>query len=122
MSDEIIRVLKMVEEGKISSEKAAEIINALKNSETLPEVKNNNQKMLRVKVLSEKGDNVNITIPVKFVKSVLKLTKKLPIEVENESLKDVDFDEIIGAIDSGLEGKIVDIKSDKGDIVEVSIE
>ncbi|QCX33254.1 hypothetical protein FDN13_05805 [Caloramator sp. E03] len=122
MSDEIIRVLKMVEEGKISSEKAAEIINALKNNEALPEVKNNNQKMLRVKVLSEKGDNVNITIPVKFVKSVLKLTKKLPIEVENESLKDVDFDEIIGAIDSGLEGKIVDIKSDKGDIVEISIE
>lgn len=122
MSDEIMKVLKMVEEGKISSEKAAEIINALKNNEEVPAVKENNQKMLRVKVLSDKGDNVNITIPVKFVKSVLKLTKKLPIEVEDVNLKDVDFDEIIEAIDSGLEGKIVDIKSEKGDIVEVSIE
>ena len=35
MNEEIMRVLKMIEEGKISADKAKEIIDALKQGETV---------------------------------------------------------------------------------------
>lgn len=122
MSDEIIRVLKMVEEGKISSEKAAELINALKNQEERPKIENKNLKVLKIKIVSEDGDNVNVTLPVNFVKTLIKSTGKLPVNIEGVNSNDIDINAIIGAIDSGIEGKFVDIKSEDGDIIEISIE
>jgi hypothetical protein len=160
MSEEILRVLKMVEEGKIDADKGAMLIEAINNKkekkkvqiekasieesleksveevkldkelvflkEDKQEEKNfKGEKMLKVRVLSSDGDKVNITLPIKFVKGVIQACGKIPnINVDNvEGVNPKEMtDTILAAIDGGMEGKIIDIKSGDGDIVEVTIE
>lgn len=122
MSEEVLRILKMVEDGKISSDKAAELIEALKAPQAITnDPVDYSERMLRVKVNSADGDDVNINVPIKFVKGVLKSVGKINIGGEG-GLDKVDPQLISEAIDGNLVGKIVDIKSGDGDIVEVYIE
>ena len=127
MNEEVMRVLKMLEEGKISADKAKEIIDALGNSSTQLVVnKNYEDKFLKVKVLSVQGDRVNIQLPIKVIREVLKVTGQLPITASIEGMEGVDVDQLINTIVSCLDnevmGEIVDIYSAKGDTVKVVIE
>jgi hypothetical protein len=123
MKEEVLRILKMVEEGKISSEKGAELIEAVRG-EKLPEKYvpkiSNDDMMLKVKVISAANDNVNIQVPIKFIKGVLAACGKIPINVNG--MESIDTKMLMEAIDGGLTGKIVDVKSANGDLVEVVIE
>jgi len=123
MKEEFKRILKMVEEGKIDSDKAAELIEALNKSsnDTQLSVLSNLDKMLRVRVLSATKDNVNVNVPVKFLKAIGNAVNNIKIPGVSEQ-EGIDIKMIMEAIDSGLEGKIVDVKSGNGDIVEVFIE
>jgi hypothetical protein len=123
MKEEIKRILTMVEEGKIDANKATELIEALNSQADKQQlsVSGNADKMLRVKVLSASEDNVNVNIPVKFLKAIGNAVNNIKIPGVSEQ-DGIDIKMIMEAIDSGLEGKIVDIKSGNGDIVEVTIE
>lgn len=122
MNEEIMRVLKMLEEGKIDSQKASELISLL-NSKTEETIElTNKDKMFKVLVKSSKGDNVNINIPVKFISTLGNAIKKLPKVDGVEGLEEIDIQAILKAVSEGLEGKIVDVKSESGDIVEVIVE
>jgi hypothetical protein len=129
MNDEISRVLTLVEEGKLDKAKAAELIDALQGKEKQPEHPKQTstsylEKMLKIRVTSEQGDNVNVNLPIKLVKAVLKvgtsIAEKIP-EAE-KYVKDIDVDHLIDAIENELDGQIVDITSAKGDKVSVVIE
>ncbi|MBU3110260.1 SHOCT-like domain-containing protein [Clostridium lacusfryxellense] len=125
MKEEVKRILKMVEEGKIDIDKASELIDAIKNTAMeVPYASSKNQnldKMLKVRVFSSTKDTVNVNVPVKFLKAIGNAVNNIKIPgVSDENGIDVQM--IMEAIDSGLEGKIVDVKSSNGDIVEVSIE
>jgi hypothetical protein len=122
MKEEVKRILKMVEDGKINSDKATELIEALNKTTAVQQllVSSNLDKMLRIKVLSGEKDSVNVNVPVRFLKAVGGAVKNVPGLKENGV--DIDIKMIMDAIDSGLEGKIVDVKSANGDIVEISIE
>lgn len=129
MNEEILKILKMVEEGKITSDKAKELIEALDSKNTFIEAYKNTSddtdiinKMLKIRVNSKDGDNVNVNLPIKFIKTMLKTIGKLPIPDNIKGMESVDLNLISEAIDNGLSGKIVDVKSANGDIVEVSIE
>lgn len=123
MKEEISRILKMVEDGKIGSDKAAELIDALKEKEQpmLPKVVSQEylDKMLKIRVI-DKEDKVNVNVPIKFIKAVGGAITKIP--GVNENLQGVDMKMIMDAIDEGLDGKIVDIQSADGSIVEIFIE
>lgn len=127
MKEEILRIMKMVEEGKIDSQKAAELIDALKSSDreevlepSRAKIDLNDDRMLRVKVNSANGDDVNVQIPVRFVKGVLAACGRIPMNIEG--LGEIDMNLLSQAIDSGLSGRIVDVKSSNGDIVEVFVD
>lgn len=129
MNEEVMRVLKMVEEGKISADKAKEIIDALGNATISTEIaikKNYEDKFLKVKVLSVQGDKVNVQLPIKVIREVLKVTGKLPITTSIEGMEGVNIEELINTIVSCLDnevmGEIVDIRSAQGDTVKVVIE
>lgn len=129
MNEEISKILKMVQEGKITSEKAEELIEALSNKSTAITTFENTSsdnyiinKMLKIKVISHDGDNVNVNLPVKFIKTVLKTVGKIPMTDSIKGMEHLDLNLISDAIDNGLSGKIVDVKSGNGDLVEVSIE
>jgi hypothetical protein len=127
MKEEVKRILKMVEEGKIDADKATELIEAINGSgetQNLP-ASLNQDKMLRIKVLPGEADTpsdtVNVNVPVKFLKSIGNAINNIKIPGVSDQ-EGVDIRMIMEAIDSGLEGKIVDIKTAKGEIVEVSID
>ena len=129
MNEEISKILKMVEEGKITSDKAQELIEALNYKNTSPEVYGNVSndadiinKMLKIRVNSHDGDNVSVNLPIKFIKTLLKTVGKIPIPDNVKGMENLDLNVIAEAIDNGLSGKIVDVKSANGDLVEVSIE
>ncbi|MED3564062.1 SHOCT-like domain-containing protein [Bacillus xiapuensis] len=127
MKEEISRVLTMVEEGKLDKEKATELINVLQGKETPVYLRKETaylNKMLKIRVTSEEGDNVNVNLPIKLVKAVLKvgtsIAEKIP-EAE-KYVKDINVDLLIDAIENEVDGQIVDITSSKGEKVFVTIE
>lgn len=123
MNEEVMRVLKMLEEGKIDSQKAGELIEALNATKKIvPVAVSNADKMLKIKVNSSTGDNVNINIPVKFIKTLGSAIKRIPKVKGVEGIEDIDIQAILQAVAEGLDGKIVDVKSENGDIVEIVVE
>ena len=133
MNEEVLRVLKMVEEGKITADKAKDLIDALNNSNrtndsdaqiVISENKNYEDKFLRIKVLSAEGDKVNVQLPIKIIREVLKVTGKLLIKTEGLDGVDIEqlMNTIVTCLDNEAMGEIVDVTSNKGDIVKVVIE
>lgn len=127
MKEEIAKILKMIEEGKIGAAEGMELIKALEEDQIKikqPEFTKQEDKMLKVRVTSGNSDKVNVTLPLKFVKAIIRATGQIPINFSG--IKDpnmtIDTQAILEAIDSGMEGKFVDIHTEKGDVVEVSIE
>ncbi|OOM76017.1 hypothetical protein [Clostridium sp. BL-8] len=123
MKEEVKRILKMVEEGKIDIDKATELIEAINKPVNIqqPSVSENINKMLKVRVLSATNDTVNVNVPVKILKAIGNAVNSVKIPGISDQ-EGIDIKMIMEAIDSGLEGKIVDVKSSNGDIVEVTIE
>lgn len=129
MNEEVTMVLKMVEEGKISADKAKEIIEALGNTSKITEditPKSYEDKFLRIKVLGHEGDKVNVQLPVKVIKEVIKITGKLPISTSIKGMDGIDIDELmntlVSCLDNEVMGEIVDICSSEGDTVKIVIE
>ena len=129
MNEEILMILKMVEDGKISADKAKELIDALGNSSKDTGVivsKKYEDKFLKVVVLSNEGDKVNIQLPIKIVKEVLKVSGKLPISKYIEGMDGIDIDALmntlISCLDNEVMGEIVNISSSEGDIVKIFID
>ncbi|MFR1709466.1 MAG: SHOCT-like domain-containing protein [Clostridium sp.] len=129
MNEEMLMVLKMVEEGKVSADKAKELIDALgntsKNTESITS-KRYEDKFLRVEVLGHDGDKVNVKLPIKVIREVLKVTGKLPISKSIEGMDGIDIDElmntIVSCLDNEVMGEIVDICSSDGDTVKVVVD
>lgn len=79
---------------------------------------------LRVKVLSAEGDKVRVNLPMPLVKIALEMGVELaPNYAEGmEVLKNVDLNKIIELVERGAMGKLVEVESADGDIVEVVVE
>lgn len=125
MNEEVMRILKMVEEGKLNADKAKELIDALEQpSQEIITVKDYDNKMLRVNIESHEGDEVKLKLPVKVIKTIIKATGKLPMMSTN--VDGVNMDELIDIISSSLDssvmGEILNINSVDGDIVKILVE
>ena len=119
MKEEVSRILKMVEEGKIDSAKAAELIEAINGKNEI--VKGSYaDKMFRVNVVTKDGDNVHVKLPVKVIKALGSAVTKMP--GMGDKMGDLDMDLILQALDSEIIGKIVDVQTSQGDFVEVVVE
>ena len=117
----------MIQEGKIDSEKGAELISVLKEKEAviLPQKPNKYlDKTLKIRVVSKENDNVNVNVPIKLVKAILKTGHSIAASIpqSEQYVKDIDINLLIDAIENELDGNIVDIKSANGDTVKVVIE
>ncbi|MFC7394985.1 SHOCT-like domain-containing protein [Scopulibacillus cellulosilyticus] len=130
MKEEITKVLTMVQEGKLDSDEASELIQALKiKGSTSAAIKGSNylDKMLKVRVMSEEGDKVNVNLPLRLIKVALKTGLSIATAIPESAkyVKDIDVldvDLILKAIENELSGQIVDVESKKGEKVSVVIE
>jgi hypothetical protein len=120
IKDERIQILEMVEEGKISTSEATELLDALEGNqvEITPKTP---AKWLKIRVNTmDDNPKVNVNIPISLVEVGLKLAKKFDPKLEEAGLDQIDLDEIIEAVKNGAEGKIVDVE-DEEDQTKVQI-
>ena len=123
MNENITKILKMVQEGKLDADKAAELVEAIKTKEESPEVKPKAEKMLKIKVIAaDQGEKVNVKFPIKFIKASLKAFGKMPINIDGDKDNNIDVQAIADAIENEIDGKIVECCTKKGDNVEIVIE
>jgi hypothetical protein len=118
MSEERLKILKMLEEKKITSEQAAKLLDVLGEPSTT-----GSGKFLRVKVwnMNQEKMKVNVTVPLSLVKWGMKFVpEKAQIKMREEN---IDMEAVTEAIEKDLTGKIVEVDDDeKGEHVEVYIE
>ena len=78
--------------------------------------------MFRIYVNSANGDKVKVNLPMPLVKMGLEMGMKMPQVSGNAALKDIDFEQLTRMVESGLIGKLVEVESADGDIVEIVVE
>ncbi len=126
MEQEKLKILQMIEEGKLTAKEGAELLNALgKEDDNNLKVKGNGLggKWLRVKVFESNGkQKVNVNIPLSLVNVGLKIGSKFNSDLK-EHLGDINIDEIVEAVKNGAEGKLVEVENEKeGEKVEIFVE
>ncbi len=87
-----------------------------------PDKKSIDEMILKIKIKSADGDKLNVNLPVPLVRMGLEIGLNMPKFEGNKALKDIDMQKIMLMIDSGVVGKLVDIESADGDIVEIVVE
>lgn len=121
---EKMQILTMIQEGKITAEEGAKLLNALEDSVKMEDTNpTRNPKWLKIKVFDgDENSKVNLTIPISLLNIGVKLASKFSPEIKEAGLTDNDMKEIFNVIKSGEVGKIVDIDTEKGEKVEILIE
>jgi hypothetical protein len=119
MNDEKGRVLKLLEEKKITADEAARLLDALNRSED----GNRRNRFLKVRVYDKDSERakVNVTLPIGLVKWGMNFVPdKAKAKIEEQ---EIDMKLISEALEKGITGKIVDVDDDeKGHHVEVWLE
>lgn len=127
LDQEKMQILKMVENGQITADEAAQLLDAVGEKDEIinfskkPTKKGG--KVLRVRVY-EGSENmkVNVNLPLRLVEVLVDIgIKFLPVD-KYPDLNKINMDELKELIEAGIEGKIVDIDSADGTKVEVFIE
>jgi hypothetical protein len=106
-SDERLKILKMVEEGKISPEEAARLLSVLSKAERRRAAASPGEgRWLRVRVTDvDSGKTaVNVNLPISLVNVGLRMGARFVPEMEGVNMAELD-----DAIRRGLTGKIIDI-------------
>jgi hypothetical protein len=130
-SDERLKVLKMVQEGKITAEEAVQLLEALEETTRearrrfptpplSPDYPGKPGRWLQMRVTdTDTGKvRVNVRLPLGVVKAGLKMGMRFVPEAEG-----LDKQQLMTAIDEGVVGTIFDMYDDKdGEHVEVVIE
>lgn len=122
VTDERLQILRMVEQGKISADEAAKLLEALggdKSADDAPRLRRSNR-VIRIRVVEGERTKVNVNFPLELARVALSFIPKetLRAKIGGEAL---DVDEIIRLLEEGLEGKVVDV--DDGETkVEVVVE
>ena len=78
--------------------------------------------IMRVVVNSSEGNKVRINLPMSIVKVGLEMGMNMTEINGNDTLKNVDFEQILRLVDQGLIGKLVEVESKDGNIVEIFVE
>ncbi len=78
--------------------------------------------MLRIHVLSAKGDKVKVNLPMPLLKTGLQIGMNMETMGNYDALKDIDFEAILKMVENGVIGKLVEVETADGDIVEIVVE
>lgn len=79
--------------------------------------------VFRIKVDSADGDKVRVNLPLSLVKVGLEIGLDMSGSINGmDSLKNVDFSRLIELVERGAIGKLVEVESANGDLVEIVVE
>lgn len=124
--EERMKILKLIEEGKISAEEGAKLLSALSDSRRgMPAAPRSSSspggaRMLRVRVTDTRTgrSKASVQIPLALVDAGLKIGAHFAPEVQG-----VDMSNVMEALRMGVTGKIIDVTDEEdGEHVEIFVE
>ena len=123
--EERMKILKMIEEGKLSAAEGAKLLAALSEGRAAPGTPNTPRppggpRWLRVRVtdVNTGRSKASVQIPLDLVDAGLKIGAHFAPQVEG-----VDLSNVMQAVRSGMTGKIIDVTDDEdGEHVEIYVE
>ncbi len=121
-SEERLRVLQMLEDGKITPDEATSLLRALgkRQEGTYAAARQTENRFLRIQVtdLVSGSAKVNVTIPLGLVSAGLRIAERFAPEAQG-----IDMQELEEAIISGAEGKVVEVMdAEDNERVEIYVE
>lgn len=125
-TEERMKILKLIEEGKISAEEGAKLLSALSDSRKGPPSPprvpgtGGGARMLRIRVTDTRTgrSKASVQIPLALVDAGLKIGAHFAPEVQG-----VDMSNVMEALRMGVTGKIIDVTDEEdGEHVEIFIE
>ena len=123
-SEERMKILKMIEEGKLSAEEGTKLLTALsdKRMSTPPRGPGmgSGPRWLRIRVTDVRSgrSKASVQIPLALVDAGMKIGAHFAPEVQG-----VDMSNVMEAVRSGMIGKIIDVTDEEdGEHVEIYVE
>jgi hypothetical protein len=126
-AEERMKILKLVQDGKISADESAKLLKALSTTSQKPQrrpatARIGGARWLRVRVtdMASGKAKVNVNLPLKLVDAGLNIAAQFaPDDIDIDGLMTA----VTDAIDENMTGKIVDVvDGDDGEHIEVFIE
>jgi len=123
-SEERMKILKMIEEGKLSAEEGTKLLSALSerrmSAPPRPPGSSGAPRWLRIRVTDVRTgrSKASVQIPLALVDAGMKIGAHFAPEVEG-----VDMSNVMEALRSGVTGKIIDVTDEEdGEHVEIYVE
>src|SRR5215212_11149395 len=123
-SEERMKILKMIEEGKLSAEEGTKLLTALSDKRLptppRPPGMGGGPRWLRIRVTDVRSgrSKASVQIPLALVDAGMKIGAHFAPEVQC-----VDMSNVMEAVRSGMIGKIIDVTDeDDGEHVEIYVE
>jgi SHOCT-like protein len=123
-SEERMKILKMIEEGKLSAEEGTKLLTALSDKRMptppRPPGMGGGPRWLRIRVTDVRSgrSKASVQIPLALVDAGMKIGAHFAPEVQG-----VDMSNVMEAVRSGMIGKIIDVTDEEdGEHVEIYVE
>ena len=123
-SEERMKILKMIEEGKLSAEEGTRLLSALSSGSRLVSSSGglaaSGAKTLRVRVtdVNTGRSKATVQIPIALIDAGMKIGAHFAPEIDG-----VDMSQLMEALRAGTTGKIIDVVDDEdGEHVEIFVE
>jgi len=120
-TEERMKILKMIEEGKVSAEEGARLLAALASANRPSGgLSASGAKWLRVRVtdVNTGRSKATVQIPISLMEAGMKIGAHFAPEIDG-----VNMDQLMEALRTGMTGKIIDVTDDEdGEHVEIFVE
>jgi DNA repair photolyase len=120
-TEERMKILKMIEEGKVSAEEGVKLLSALANANRPTSgLSASGAKWLRVRVteVNTGRSKATVQIPISLMEAGMKIGAHFAPEIDG-----VNMDQLMEALRTGMTGKIIDVTDDEdGEHVEIFVE
>jgi hypothetical protein len=126
-AEERLQILKMIQEGKITAEEGAKLLQALsaggkgdKRPPNPPVMGSSDPRWFRVRVTDTRSgkNKVNVNIPMGLVNVGLRMGARFAPNIDS-----VNYDDLMTAIKSGQSGRVLDVTDEEaGERVEIFVE
>lgn len=122
-SEERMKILKMIDEGKLTAEEGARLLTALSESRKTSRAKNtassstSSPRWLRIRVtdLINGKTKATVNLPLGMMEAGL--------NIASQYAPDIAFNELIDAVNAGAQGKIIDVVDEvDSEHIEIFIE
>lgn len=124
MREEELKILKMIEEGKITAEEGAKLLDAIRE-DSVRDTGRYLGKRIKISVVDKISGRkeVDISVPLPLAKALLKFGLTSGVAFGGFKLEEsgVDVNELQKMIDEGLEGTLVQVDDEK-ERVEIKVE